>query len=106
MREPLNERAIEYLTVEWQTIKEVRDLMPEPKPSIDHLSNVVNSLADVGAVERDPPISEGKKPGKTYRWRKNLTPDESSLNSGGEVGLEPDELDKPTDGDSLENDST
>jgi len=102
----MKDRAIECLTVEWQTIKEVRDLMPEPKPSIDHLTNVVNSLADVGAVERDPPISEGKKPGKTYRWRKNLTSDESSLYSGGEVGQEPDELDKPTNGDSLENNST
>ena len=68
----VKERAIKCLTETWQATKGVRDSMDDPKPSIDQLNNALTELGVAAMVERDPPISDGSKPGKTYRWRKPI----------------------------------
>lgn len=63
-------RVIEQVGPDWQSTKEIRQELLEPKPSVDQLTNALNSAASEGTIERDPPIAEGAKKGKTYRWRK------------------------------------
>ena len=65
----VKDRSIECLTDEWQATKEVRDSVDDPKPSSDQLVKALNDLAGESVVERAPPVSEGAKPGRTYRWR-------------------------------------
>ena len=65
----VKERAISCLTTDWQPTMEIRKAISEPRPSDDQLTNALTELAVEGSVERDPPISDGPKPGKTYLWR-------------------------------------
>jgi hypothetical protein len=67
----------------------VVEAISEPKPSNDQAVKALEELATESKAERDPPIAEGKKQGKTYKWRRrgqNLTSDASSYTS--EVKLE------------------
>lgn len=65
----VKDRSIECLTDAWQATKEVQENMDDPKPSSDQILKALSDLAVERAVERDPPIADGSKPGKTYRWR-------------------------------------
>ena len=47
---------------------EVLDALGTPRPSLTHLQQALILAAERGEVLRDPPIEEGSKPGKTYRW--------------------------------------
>jgi hypothetical protein len=48
----------------------------EPRPSDQHVRAALKSLAQEGAIERDPPISQGEARGRAHRWR--LAPEFSS----------------------------
>ncbi len=82
----LNEVKIRFLTVlndEWQTTKDIIEAIGDPKPSNDQAVKALEELARNGQFERDPPIDQGKKQGKTYKWRRteNLTSDDPSYRS-------------------------
>ena len=47
---------------------EVLDALSEPKPSLTHVQQALALAAERGGILRDPPIEEGSKPGKVYRW--------------------------------------
>jgi hypothetical protein len=81
-------RFTNVLEDDWQTTKEIIEAVGEPKPSSDQAIKALEELAYEGVAERNPPISEGKKQGKTYKWRgaQNLTSDDSVHRS--EVKLE------------------
>jgi hypothetical protein len=68
-RRQLRERALGAInsTEEWLKTKEVRDLMGDPKPSVNTLLEVLAGLFADGLVERDP---SKPKERATYRWRK------------------------------------
>jgi hypothetical protein len=68
---------------DWQTTKEAIEVIGEPKPSNDQATKALEELAKEGSAERDPPVDQGKKQGKTYKWRRaqNLTSDEPSYRS-------------------------
>ena len=84
----VKDRVGAALTDEWKKTKEIRDSLGDPKPSEDQVIKALELLAGEGKAERDPPISQGKRQGKSYRWREaiNFTSDESSYKS--EVKLE------------------
>jgi hypothetical protein len=68
---------------------EVLDALSEPKPSLTHVQQALALAAERGEILRDPPIEEGSKPGKVYRWWVSET-ETSPLSPlplvGGEVG--------------------
>jgi len=72
------DKVYELLDEDWQLTKQIREQFPDPKPSVDQVTKALEQLANEGLAERDPPISMGKKRGKTYKWRRldNLTSDE------------------------------
>ena len=80
----VKERVLAVLDSEWLATKEILAAVGNPSPSTDQLSLALNELAIDGKVERQPPFSEGPKPGKTYRWR-NLTSDAPCGLVGSEV---------------------
>ena len=83
----VKDRIIEALSDDWETTKDVREGLEDPKPSIDQTGKALAALAEAGKVERDPPITEGAKQGARYKWRRvNFTSDDPSLRS--EVRLE------------------
>jgi len=81
--EAVKDRVYELLDGEWQDTKTIRDSFDDSKPSHDQVTRALQSLADAGRVERDPPISEGKRQGKSYKWRRvdDFTSDEPSHRS-------------------------
>jgi hypothetical protein len=73
-------RVRDVLTDLFQTTSQLRDALGEPKPSHDNISKALIQLATTGEALRDPSMTGGSKPGKTYRWRlSNLTSDDLSL---------------------------
>ena len=67
--ESLKEQIKDHVTDAWKTTEAVRMSLPEPRPSSDNVGKALEFLARAGAVDRDPPVGEGPKQGKTYRWR-------------------------------------
>jgi hypothetical protein len=67
--EEVVERVQEVLTAEWQLVKDVAKSLEEPSPSQESVRQALNTLGYRGLAERNPPLSEGRKPGTTYRWR-------------------------------------
>jgi len=86
--EEVKERAALALEDNWQKTAKVEETIGDPKPSRDNLIKALEALARDGQAERDPPISEGKRQGVAYQWRRapNFTSDSSSYRS--EVKLE------------------
>jgi hypothetical protein len=85
--EEVVERVQEALTAEWQLVKDIAKSLEEPSPSLESVRQALNTLGDRELAERNPPLSEGRQPGKTYRWRApqpNLQPKWSI--DGGRVG--------------------
>ena len=78
------------LTADWQHTRAVWETMEEPRPSQEMVRQALNALAQAKAAERDPPLSEGAKPGRRYRWRAplDLTSNERDIYVGGEVAVE------------------
>jgi DNA repair protein RadA/Sms len=74
----------------WQTTKEAIEAIGESKPSNDQATKALEELTQESVAERDPPIAEGKKQGKTYRWRRaqNFTSDGTSYRSEVKLGAE------------------
>jgi DNA-binding transcriptional ArsR family regulator len=82
-------RVQEVLTAEWQLVKDIAKYLEEPSPSQESVRQALDTLGDRGLAERNPPLSEGRKPGNTYRWRAvqpNLQPT-WSIDGGKVVGL-------------------
>ena len=78
--EAVKRRAAELLAEELVTTKGIHEQLEEPKPSLEQLRQALESLAQEGRAERNPPITEGKRQGVTYKWRVgNLTSNGSSL---------------------------
>jgi len=84
----VEERVQGVMSEEWMTKKEIRGALDDPKPSDDQVAKALNALGADGEAERDPPLSEGQRPGARYKWRlvPNLTSDEPPPRS--EVRLE------------------
>lgn len=83
----VKERVLTVMTGEWRATKEIRAAIGSPLPSIDQMSFALVELARDGLVERDPPVADGQKRGKTYRWR-NLTSDDPFALVGSEVAAD------------------
>ena len=69
--------------------REVLDAMNDPKPSLTQVQEALSMLADRGSVLRDPPVTQGKQPGATYRWSvpaPETSPPTTPVLVGGEVG--------------------
>jgi hypothetical protein len=73
----LKARFTNALEDDWQTTKQAIEAIAEPKPSNDQATKALEELAQESLAERDPPIGEGKKQGRTYKWRRvqNFTSD-------------------------------
>ncbi len=68
---------------------EVLDELGDPKPSLSHVQQALALAAGRGGILRDPPIGEGSKPGKAYRWwvpEAETSPPTPLPLVGGEVG--------------------
>jgi|GEM_PF-1210313 len=70
----VKERVLAVLTDTWQTTPEVMAALGEPKPSDEQVRKALRSLALEGCVEREPPITEGEKRARVYRWRLRSEP--------------------------------
>jgi hypothetical protein len=79
----LKARFANALEDNWQTTKQAIETIGEPKPSNDHATKALEELARESTVEREPPVGEGKKQGKTYKWRRaeNFTSDSTPYRS-------------------------
>ena len=90
----VKERVREVLSDKWLQKKEIRTALDDPKPSDDQVAKALNALGTDGEVERDPPLSEGQRPGTRYKWRlaSNLTSDDLPPRS--EVRLEEEKVPK------------
>jgi hypothetical protein len=53
----------------WMKTGEVREMLGEPRPSIDQVRHALRQLATDGVIERDPPIGEAGER-KVLRWRR------------------------------------
>lgn len=85
--ENVKDALMECLAGDWQTTKQLREGLGEPKPSVDQVNKALKALGKENEAERDPPLSKGSKSGATYKWRlANPTSDNPSLIS--EVRLE------------------
>lgn len=74
----VKDRVSDVLTADMAKTKDIWRGLSEPRPSQDQVLRALEALADDGKVECDPPMSEGKRRGVTYRWRwasTNLTSD-------------------------------
>ena len=60
----------QVLTGKFQATSELRLALAAPQPSTDQVSKVLREMAEEKSVERLPPLSEGNKPGATYKWRR------------------------------------
>lgn len=67
--EEVRERIKACLTHEWQGTVQVHESLSEPQPSREQVRKALVVLARSGKIERDPPLTDGEKPGKTYKWR-------------------------------------
>jgi hypothetical protein len=74
----VRERVLAVLDWEWRTTAQVIDSLGEPRPSDQQVRAALKSLAQEGAIERDPPISQGEARGRAHRWR--LAPGKFSSN--------------------------
>jgi hypothetical protein len=76
-------RCLTALDDTWQMTEKLRGAIGSPKPSRDQLTKAMEELAKEDKAERNPPISEGKRQGVTYKWRRvqNLTSDEPPYRS-------------------------
>lgn len=68
--EEVRDRLLENLTGDWVTTGKARELIGKPEPSHEQVRQALDHLVSEHLIERDPPPSEGSRPGKTYRWRK------------------------------------
>jgi hypothetical protein len=68
----------------WVKTKDVREALPTPRPSDEQVRRALLELAREGSVERDPPLSEGTRPGVTYRWRLRPESPTGNLTSNGQ----------------------
>ncbi len=57
------------LTPDWQKTKDVLAGLPEPRPSDEQARQALVALAEDGAAERDPPLTENAER-RTVRWRR------------------------------------
>jgi hypothetical protein len=85
-------RCLKALENDWQTTETLRNSIGDPKPSRDQVNKALEELAAEGRAERNPPLSEGKRQGSTYKWRRavNLTSDQTTYIS--EVRFDPPEF--------------
>ncbi len=67
--EEVRARVKAALTSEWQGTAEVCHALTEPQPSREQVRKALIGLAQSDEIQRNPPQSDGDKPGKTYRWR-------------------------------------
>jgi hypothetical protein len=65
----VEDRCAALLTAEWQTTKELRDGLSEPRPSLEQVRLALLGLARSGAIVRDPPVAAGDARGRSHRWR-------------------------------------
>jgi len=88
----VKERVRGELSDEWVQKKAIREALDDPKPSDDQVGKALNALGADGKAERNPPLSEGQRPGVRYKWRlaQNLTSDEPSYRSEVRLGPEDD----------------
>jgi hypothetical protein len=90
--EAVRQRCLDALSISpGATLKtsEVREAMDDPKPSLPQVQQALALAAERGEVLRDPPWSDGPKPGATYRWRVPAAPTSPPTSLplvGGEVG--------------------
>jgi len=68
--EAVKSRVLPLLGDELKKTKELKVKMGDPLPSDDQMVRGLEALANEGKAEREPPMSDGKRPGATYRWRK------------------------------------
>jgi 5S rRNA maturation endonuclease (ribonuclease M5) len=68
----VRQRVEAVLEEEWQTTKDVREALDEPRPSEEQVRKALVASAREGSIERNPPIDEEAR-GKTHMWRRNLT---------------------------------
>ncbi len=71
--EKVKKLVLSVVDHEWKKTKEIRDKLPDPKPSIDQVIKVLEELAKEREIKRKPPISKGKRQGVTYSWRLSKT---------------------------------
>jgi hypothetical protein len=85
-------RCLKALEDDWKTTEGLRSSLGDPKPSRDQVNKALEELAREGQAERNPPLSEGKRQGSTYKWRRavNLTSDRPTYIS--EVRFDPPEF--------------
>jgi DNA repair protein RadA/Sms len=69
----VKKRITEVLSTEWKSTREVGFALDSPKPSPDQVLKALEVLAKEKRVERDPPFSQGKVQGATYKWRVKKT---------------------------------
>jgi hypothetical protein len=69
----VKERLLDSLTEEWETTSNARKRLGEPLPSASSVKRALEDLAAEGLLERDPPLSEGARQGKYYKWRRPTT---------------------------------
>jgi hypothetical protein len=58
---------------DWLKTAEVRDRLDEPRPGLEQVRQALLAEAEAGNLERDPPLSAGRVPGKAVRWRRPAT---------------------------------
>jgi predicted ATP-dependent serine protease len=75
--EEVRDRLLENITNDWVPTGKTRELIGKPEPSSEQVRQALDHLASENLIDRDPPMSEGSKPGKTYRWRKPKRDDKS-----------------------------
>ena len=70
----VTEKALLVFTDEWMKTRDAYQRLAQPRPSQEQFRQALNSLAEEGKLERDPPITEDSQQGKTKFWRlRNLT---------------------------------
>ena len=67
--EEVQGRVRDVLTSEWQATGDIRKALGDPEPAARSVLNALGMLAGRGEAERKPPMAEGGKPGRTYKWR-------------------------------------
>jgi len=88
--EEVKNRVFTALEDEFEKTKTIRLHLDDPKPSEDQVLKALEELAQEGKAERNPPISEGKKQGARYKWRRalNLTSDKGPHRSEAKLETE------------------
>jgi hypothetical protein len=67
-------RIVDILDSEQRTTAEITAALGDPRPSEEQVRQALLELARAGAIHRDPPMSEGVKKGKAYRWHAHPGP--------------------------------